>query len=434
LPTPGENTVTTPVAETPADPVAQPGPDATICRVTDLVPTVGYLAGNGLEFARQPVASGTSLYLHRRETVYSNAASDLEIFRVDPVAETEGQLTANDVEDYLLDVRGEAMLLQRQLPNGSPGGSKQLIYQDATQEVILNSQDSWPGLLWDAGGGLQAPPRRMVQQGVAAWREDGGVYRFHFGKVVEISAGHAATSAPWLDGNRVIWSSHDGADTEIWLWTSSGLQRLTDNDKQDQYPVVSGNKAYWLSDGAAMVMNFNTSELVMLDEGPCSAPDTDGGAAVFACVEPGEGVPDTWVPWSNHRRVFTYDGVATRELETLGGTAFAPRIVGDRVAWLEYPTSADFCYPTEVPGSVVVTLASGELAPRAVAEVGAGCYCCNAYWPEPRLAFTGSLLAWNYPVSKPKANPDEYPLWPYDMGVGYATLSEKRECTDASQP
>ncbi len=422
----------TPAAGTPDDDPgpssADPsGPGTTICRVADLVPTVGYIPSAELEMARQPVADGTSLFLHRRETAYSNAASDLEIFNFDPVADTEGQLTANDAEDYLLDVRGQAMLLQRNVPTGS-GWDTQLVYSNAYQEVVLSSQKSWTGMLWDAAGGLNAPPRSMVFKTVAAWRENGVVYRFQFGGVTEISAGQKASSVPWLEGSRVIWSSHDGADDEIWMWTSGTLQRLTNNDAQDKYPIVNGNRAFWVSDGAAVALDLNTDEITVLDEGPCSPPHADAGVAVFACAEPDAEQPVRWIAWGNHQRVFTYNGFETHELETLGGIVFSPRIAGDRVAWLEYSEDAEFCYPTHGEGNVVVTLASGEMAPRAVAPVGAGCYCCDAYWPEPRLAFTGPLIAWNYPVVSEDPPPDS-PLWPFDVGAGYATLAEKRECS-----
>ncbi len=410
----GMDPASDPVEAEAADPTVTP---ALACEVVALDARVGMVTGSDNDMVREPLVTDGTLFLHRRETSFGNAPNDLEVFALAPAAGVEEQITANDSEDLLVDARQGAMLLQR-----SMGALRQLVYRDAAGEIVVAGGE-WPGVLWDVIGGYNGAPRRMVDGGTAVWRENGAVFRYANSTVTELSAGAEASSPPYTEKNRVIWTSHDGQASDVWLWAPGGLQRLTDDAADDRYPVVSGPRAFWIRDGAAVSLDFATDAITIVDPGPCGPPHADDGEAVFACAGP-DADPGVYPGWLHQTRLVRFDGVQATELTTRGGLIYGPRIANDRVAWLEYPESMDFCYgPTEPLGEVVVNLADDSLPPHAIAEVGAGCYCCDAYWPEPVLSFDGAVVAWNYPKTEPT---NEWSPWP--TNVGHAVLTERREC------
>ena len=43
----------------------------------------------------------------------------------------------------------------------------------------------------------------------------------------------------------VVWAADDGFDTEVFLWESGSVQKLTDDDHNDGDPSISGSLVVW---------------------------------------------------------------------------------------------------------------------------------------------------------------------------------------------
>lgn len=381
------------------------------CGPATLSFTVGLLPPAESELWPAPIVARGLVYLHRRATAFSNAPSDLEVFAFQPTTELEAQLTANDLDDELVDARDGALLLVR--GGRAEGATRQLVYRDEQREVVLDPSLTPPGwgLFFDGYGA----PRRLVGRDRAAWLGNDTVYFFDGWSVRSVSAGLRGNSLPYLDGNLVVWTAQGPRGRDVYLASPDGTTRLSEDAAEDFAPVTSASRIFWLSGGGVVLRELRGRETRVLAEGPCAPPATHAGMAVFACAPGGQST----VPGG--QRLWLFDGTSVREIPTRGGFVFAPRLYGRRLAWLEYESDQVLCQ-ARGKGSVVFWSGEDSSGPQAVAEVGTPCLCCDAYWPSPALSFEGDLMAWNYALG----GEGETRLWP--VRAAYALVEEHRTC------
>jgi hypothetical protein len=397
----------------PGGPTQAGLPDAR-CGPTTLSFVLGAVDGASLDWGRQPIVAQGLVYLHRRATFQSNANTDLEVFALEPQTGVETQVTANDVDEWLLDANDGALLLVRRRDTS---GGWELLYRDAVREVSLDATTSSPGPGVDYGWDGQ--PVRLVRRDRAAWRTQDTVYYYDGYRVTSISSGLHGNNAPYLEGNTVVWAASGGGGREIYQHTPDGTRRITNNSVDDWAPVASASRVFWLSGRAVHLREDRTGEVRVLAEGPCSPPAAYQGMAVFAC----DGPPQAVEPGLLGRRLWFFDGSSLREVPTLGGLVYSPRLCGRRIAWIEYMNADSLCYPPREPSGTVVFWSGEEgSAPQALGRVGSPCMCCNAIWPPAYLGLECDLLAWNYAQS---SEPER------GAGIGYAVVHEQRECTPA---
>jgi hypothetical protein len=374
------------------------GPSA--CQQGSAAFAVGLLGDATRGAMAPPFASGGLLYVAQGA---SNAPLRTSIVSFQPSSRQVTEIARYDGEDVLLDVRNGAMLVYQSTAGLATGT---ILYRDDVREVTLASGSAWPLVSLDGA--------HLVDRNRAVWVAGDAVYVFDGSATHAISEGLMSNSAPYLDGDRVAWVAFDGHDTEIYLWSAGVREQLTDNGVEDFSPALSGTRLFWISNGAAMMRELSGGEARVLDPGPCSAPAAYGGRAVFACGGSGQ-VIDAGAP-----RIVYFDGRTTIEVPTLGGFARSPRLYGERIAWVEYPSLSALCNPPQNGSVVFWSGVAGSPAER-VAAIGTACLCCNAYWPPPALVFDGSLLAWNYGVADSAAAPSP-------SQTGYALISDTGGC------
>jgi hypothetical protein len=358
-----------------------------------------------------PVAAGGHVYFSRTGTTRSNSAFDREVFALDPVEDRAVQLTANDVDDLLLDARDGAQLLSRA---NADGRTRQILYRDSQREVVL-ARESAMGIFEARARGA-----RLVATNRAAWLEQNTVFYFDGTAVREVSAATRGSGWPTLYGGAVVWRGWDGNSNVLWVHFRGETRRFAEGPIDAEVPVVSLARVYWLSQGRVLSRGLDTSETRIVDEGPCYelAVGAIGTAGVaMSCGARGAAWGDAFP--RAVRRIVYFDGERTRDVPTLGGYVYTPRLDGARLAWFEFEREDALC---AVPsrGRLVFWSGDDRVQPQAVADIGAPCMCCDAYWAPLELSFERDLLAWNY------ARADELDVRAF--GSAYAVVREERLC------
>jgi hypothetical protein len=389
-------------------PIAPVGPLPGDCGPSTISFTVGSL---GTTEISEAIVSEGVVYLHRRGTGFSNAPGDLELYSFEPLTARERQLTANDLEDRLLDAGDGALLFQR--VRTAPGGTQSdLVYRDEAREVVL---DTWAGFQ-----GMQDGTRRLraVRRDRAAWLRNDTVFYYDGLSVRSVSEGLRFNSPPYLDGNIVVWVGAHGDRRDLHAAVLGETLRLTADGANHAAPVTSGSRIFWLADGKAAMRELRGGETRVLDAGPCVALDTHGGMAVFAC---GDRADNHEYPFPARRLVW-FDGTAVRRVPTGGGIVQGPRIRDGRIAWVEHASPSDLCgWVANTPrGTLHYWTGDERIAPAEVARLGAPCLCCDAYWPPVWIDLERDLLTWNYALG------DDSPQTRVD--AGYALVHEQRLC------
>lgn len=234
---------------------------------------------------------------------------------------------------------------------------------------------------------------------------------------------------PWHAGPRfAAWSQ--GPDREIWRWEADrgvypiddagammdasedktliwrqdeGLLRVrwTNGDAQEIATLQLGGQAtmgahavYWLGgEGRLHRWSFEDQEdtIPFPDLTQCNHLSSPKGFFVAACVlsdgtwglvlESGEAAPD--------------GVISLISVTELGAPHIADVTTDGRyIAWAEYGSPEAWCSDFS-PG--VLRVAPLDFSYTAdVAEVGAGCLCCGAYWPPMGLLIASGWLGWNY--------------------------------------
>ena len=254
----------------------------------------------GISDCSSPAISGMTLVFQARGGLQDaqSGTSDFEIFACDLATMEVRQVTDDDSNDMHAQTDGNFIVWQK-FTKGS--GSRIFMFdiQDGTSFMI--SPDDRDGYA----------PR--IADGKAVWTSQKTAASYEAGEImlynaVEGTGPHiisdttADCSDPRIDGNLIVWlqqtvdgtltqwtyrldadsplpepagkrlifdrspsSDHgysvmarrEGADSEIFLYGSPmGYVRITDNDTDDRYPVMSQNHAAWISDNAVHVADL----------------------------------------------------------------------------------------------------------------------------------------------------------------------------------
>jgi hypothetical protein len=320
-------------------------------------------------------------------------------------------------------------------------GRSRLIARFGAREVVL---DELSGPILAELGGFDGAATHMIGPERAAMvvvRSGADprqtlVFAGPNGRVGRYELPPGAFTAPFVRGQDVVLGAaiegDPSAQTILWVREPGQVPRKvgTRPGASQSSPVVVGQDALWIRDGAVVRGDLMATREEVVLPGPCGPLDADALHAVVACgtdFMPGN------LPGQATVLYMIDPGQAPQLIyKTHGGRhIIAPRVSGDRVAWLEYPQEQTFCStPTEASGEVMVLAwdvaqARIKAGPQALGPaIAAPCFCCNAYWPPFALSFAGDLLTWRYdmlPGGQERG----------DLGLGWARLGGLR-CRDVA--
>ena len=114
---------------------------------------------------------------------------------------------------------------------------------------------------------------------------------------------------PQTDGNLTVLTRHDGNDREISIYNSDSVEyhQVTDNDLEDTYPSISGNRVAWMAGGEIFLAEYEYLGLI-----------SPTGGAVLSGL-----------------------GLATFTWEAIGYDKFKVKFSADP----EFPTSGSLAFP-----------------------------------------------------------------------------------------
>lgn len=383
----------------------------------DYVPWRVAVAADGVYFSGEWVGGGRA-----------------EILRLDPATGVAGAASSEAGSAVLIDARQGAFLY---LAVDADGGNARLVYRSGAEQRVLTDQDAGERVRIDYG---PTESRHVVRAGMAAWRSHDydGSGRAVRARVRALYAGEVRTLwersgdgtlpvPPWpfVDEDYGIYWADPGppADTgwHIRVLAGSEVSEGPPVGEQVRELVPTSSAIVWVGP-SGLWSSFGNDAPTLLVPGSCGALDGDGRAnAVALCEPPTTGAPARW--WSPYggssADLVVYAGGAVKTLAAGGGLRLTPRIDGEVVAWLAFPELSDGC-STRGPGQVTVAPVSALENSAGIAEVGIGCYCCNALWSDQALSVRDGLIAWNYgtPISS-----DSYPE---SFGhLGWARVSQR---------
>jgi len=347
---------------------------------------------------------------------------DVEIVAYDLDTRTERVLTDNDVDDAVVDARGGAVLVWRREGN--------------VQSLARLGPGAWSytvpeGFMFVPGFVDDGAPRRMIDGPRAAWAESwvGGGPQTK-GRIVVREGGQARVvadvagfvRAPYVRGRSIVWSEQRPMSVE------SVLRRAQGDEVSEiargaigAYATLAGAPeapVVWLrSEGLAAGRG---AAVLALGEGTCGSLAVGEDVVAAVCTRDGA-QPDIggFIARGDvavHR--LAGDGLESWTLPIDDEVVVAGlRVDGQRAAWVEYAPGVG-CGGTidDDRGALVVTdYRSG--ARVTVSEVGAGCWCCGAYWPPIGVALEGDRVAWSYALD---AGGEQ---WATPAAIGFARVS-----------
>jgi len=105
----------------------------------------------------------------------------------------------------------------------------------------------------DPDGTLDDSSPRINDESVMWVRDDGQgtkvvVYDLDTGNTVVDPQGFVWKDSPQTDGDKTVSTRHDGNDREIFVYDASSniYEQITDNDIEDRYPRISGDRIAWV--------------------------------------------------------------------------------------------------------------------------------------------------------------------------------------------
>ena len=217
-----------------------------------------------------------------------DGGGDTEIFLYDRSTATVSALTDNDIDDSNPAVSGSRVAWQGLVSTGEGccgddweiflhEGSTTLQLTDDTHSVGYNADDTDPDIsgsrvVWKGYVGIVGPAfdERMLfiydgLETISTWGagppaisgerivyQEDFVFPFRIA-LIDLSVGLRAqlleseciSFDPDISGSDVVWGCAPGAGSEIYLHSSAGLQRLTDNATSDSRPAISGSNVVW---------------------------------------------------------------------------------------------------------------------------------------------------------------------------------------------
>src|SRR5262249_7345372 len=147
-----------------------------------------------------------------------------------------------------------------------------------------------------AAGLSMAEGGHYVGRDRAAWLKNDTVYWFDGQTVRSIADGLRNNSAPYLDGEIVVWTAGAGRTNALYPSVQGSTTRFTDAGVEVSSPATSASQIFWLQGGGVMTRALRGAEARLLAQGPCADLSTNAGMAVFTCAAPGEPAPFPWEP------------------------------------------------------------------------------------------------------------------------------------------
>lgn len=300
-----------------------------------------------------------------------------------------------------------------------PGGELALIDADARRSLFVYAIDGQASLwledraelgsLWMGSTNLRlfgADPRRHLTPEFVTYCGEGG-WSIH---ADEFASGRGFASLAqdgvrcaeplFMDGRDVVHLGHDqrGGTVIVHYRVGEGgpLPRIVASGGQLAMPALRGGRLYYLRDGFVVSQPLEPgAPWTTLSSDPCSSLHVGPSGVVAACgVEPG-----VW-PFAPGKYLLFHDGRDTRTLEFPGlapAYVMLPRAGDGLVAWLEYDDPDVLCGGRfDAPAGRVMLAALPRGPVIEVAPIYAGCFCCDAIWPNPLLELRDDALVFNY--------------------------------------
>lgn len=373
----------------------EPSGDRRACELVDFEIEPQVVSSEGVFGVTSVRVSGGLVYFEHVDP--SIRARRIDV--VDPATNAKTAYGPTNSERVLLDARDGAVLW------AEGDGSDYVIRHSAPNGVRMLGRTRGRADFFPAQSDAEI---RLIEGDSAAWWQEDRLF-FQAGDATPVVVGSMSlrlTSV--VQGGRLAVSSYIDTAPRVLVFDGEGREEGPFGSDA-RAPVVSDGRLFFVDDRAAVVLDLSTGVTSTIDDGPCSAPSADDGAAVFACETP-DSMPAGLL-------VLEKDG-AVRTLPGGDGFHYAPRLDGGRVAWLWYPSSSALCQG-DAPGEVRLWTPEAPDSYRTIAEIGAPCLCCGAFWPTPQLAFEGDVLAWTYAKT---TRPD-----PFDF-AGYAKIERIEIC------
>ncbi|MCC6623715.1 MAG: hypothetical protein IT385_20825 [Deltaproteobacteria bacterium] len=354
-----------------------------------------------------------TLYGTRRVGTSAGVPGDTEVVAVDLATLDERLVTDNDVDDGIVDARGGVLLVVRR------DGAAQTLARIGPQAWTYTVPEGFvfvPGLFDDGA------PRRLVDGPRVAWAEawtgrvgtksrirlrEGGDTR----TVAEVSGW---LRSPFVRGRVVLWAEQAEGVEQV-LRRAQG-EEIVDVARGTigAYGVIDSGPV-WIEPGG--IFTRRDGERAALREGPCGALALGEDVLAAVC---GSEQPELGLGLARGDIVVQRPGEGAWTIGVPDDVVVAGlRVDGARAAWIEYAPDVG-CGDTigQDRGRVfVASYRSGERV--SVSDVGAGCWCCGAYWPPVATALEGEHVAWSYAL---EANAEPWGV-PATIGVARLTSS-----------
>jgi hypothetical protein len=141
-----------------------------------------------------------------------------------------------------------------------------------------------------------------------------------------------------MDGERVVWSSFDGTDNEIFLLENNNIFQLTNNTTDDYFPKISGQNIVWLGTGGT---DGGTDTEVFFYNGSTTSQLTTNAIAESELRISGKnlvwlGKANTNEAGINDSEVYFYNGSTVSQLTDNRDEELQPQISGNNAVWINY--------------------------------------------------------------------------------------------------
>ncbi|MBD2268610.1 M10 family metallopeptidase C-terminal domain-containing protein [Anabaena sp. FACHB-1391] len=142
--------------------------------------------------------------------------------------------------------------------------------------------------------------------------------------VTQLTNNNRGDFSPAISGNNVVWYGSDGYDDEIFFYNGTSTTQLSSNNYNDDSPQISGNNVVWSGsdgyDNEIFFYNGTSTNQLTSNSRDDSAPQISGNNVV----------------WSGGGDIFFYNGTSTTQLSSNNYNDDSPAISGNNVVWWGY--------------------------------------------------------------------------------------------------
>ncbi len=378
----------------------------------------GVELAEGSDYSNPVVLDGTSLYA-AVATLGPTGYGRHNVQVMDLETGTSYGIADPDTNHYVIDARDGVLLF------GAMGaGTIELRYHDVSSGTtqVLERYEVDSTLRLTTNQYYWGRVARLVERGVAAWAESGyeqgktrtRVKLWSGGQTRVLYDGFTPSLALELYGDAVAWSVL-GDSPAVWL--ARGGQEPTQIATGSVYELALNDQSlFWLDDqGIVWRYDFADGSRRSLGDERCAGLIAQGPRAAAVCG--GEQPETSWLVGTPGRPT-VFEGERRITIPSTEGLTIAGlELYGNRLAWVEYPPEVG-CRNQFEPGSLRGVSLLAPDAPRELAPVRSGCWCCDAYWPALQISLSERGVAWNYPMID---GPEDYPA---AASVGWALFED----------